>query len=65
MVNIFKNLIIHNYKYTYIVENKYEVEKTGMMDIKRKNKNTLTLITCIGLNKQLVVISYLKDKTKN
>ena len=53
----------NNYKYTYIVENKYEVEKTGMIDIKRKNKNTLTLITCIGLDKQLVVISYLKDKT--
>ena len=70
-ISYFKNLdkleindeIIVNYNninYNYKVSNIYEVAKTGKIGIKRdKNKKTLTLITCKGDFKQLVVICYL------
>lgn len=56
--------IIVNYKgksYNYEVSKIYDVLKTGTVVIKRdKNKNTITLITCLGSDRQLVVIGYLK-----
>lgn len=51
----------NNKKYTYIISKIYDVLKTGQIAIKRdKNKKTITLITCKGEAKQLVVIGYLK-----
>lgn len=48
-------------EYRYVISNKYEVQKTGKVEIKRdKNKKTITLITCKGENEQLVVIGYSK-----
>ena len=56
--------IIVNYKgksYNYEVSKIYDVLKTGTVAIKRdKNKNTITLITCLSSDRQLVVIGYLK-----
>lgn len=47
--------------YRYVVSNKYDVQKTGKVTIKRdKTKKTITMITCKGEDKQLVVIGYLK-----
>lgn len=52
----------NNINYTYEISKIYDVLKTGSVAIKRnKNKNTITLITCLGSDKQLVVIGYLKD----
>lgn len=50
--------IIYNCnKYEYRVNNSYTVKKMGKLSIIRdKNKKTLTLITCIGDDKQLVII---------
>ena len=56
--------IIINYggkSYNYEVSKIYDVLKTGKVAIKRdKNQNTITLITCQGSDRQLVVIGYLK-----
>lgn len=50
----------NDHKYVYNVNKKYEVVKTGKVSIKRdKDKRTITLITCKGVDKQLVVIGYL------
>lgn len=47
-------------KYLYVISDIYDVEKTGFVEIKRKNKQTLTLITCKkNTNKQTVFIGYL------
>ena len=52
----------NNHKYIYKVMNKYQIEKTGFANIVRKNKSTLTLITCISrTNYQLVVICELEN----
>lgn len=51
-------------KYVYILNNIYDVNKTGEVEIKRDfNKNTLTLITCTkdSDTKQTIYISYLKN----
>lgn len=73
-VGYFKNLhklslgdeIIIEYegiKYVYEVEKMYDVLKTGSVAIKRdKTKDSITLITCLGSDRQLVVIGYLKNK---
>lgn len=56
-------VIIHynNVDYTYKISKIYDVLKTGQVAIKRdKTQNTLTLITCLGSDRQLVVIGYLK-----
>lgn len=56
--------IIINYggkSYNYEVSKIYDVLKTGKVAIKRdKNQQTITLITCQGSDRQLVVIGYLK-----
>lgn len=47
--------------YKYNVSKVYDVLKTGSVAIKRdKLQNTITLITCLGSDRQLVVIGYLK-----
>lgn len=47
--------------YRYYVDHIYDVMKTGKVEIKRdKSKSTITMITCKGDDKQLVVIGYLK-----
>lgn len=47
--------------YIYEVSKIYDVLKTGKVAIKRdKSKTTITLITCFGNDRQLVVIGYLK-----
>ena len=51
----------NNKRYTYVISKIYDVMKTGNVTIKRdKNKTTLTMITCKGNDKQLVVIGYLE-----
>lgn len=55
----------HGIKYTYIVDNIYDVEKDGTVEIYRDvDRNTLTLITCKRNtnDRQLVVILYLLNK---
>lgn len=75
-VSFFKNLyklkngdiIYLEYKdniYEYIVTKIYKVKKTGKVEIRRdSNVNSLTLITCHGVDSQLVIISNLKNKQK-
>lgn len=57
------DIIIINYKnslYKYKISKIYEVQKTGKVIIDRDyNKNTITMITCKGDDKQLVVVGYL------
>ena len=51
------------YQYQYKVINSYEVEKTGKINVVRNGeKSTLTLITCKGNDKQLVIICELVNK---
>lgn len=51
------------YQYQYKVINSYEVEKTGEINIVRNGeKSSLTLITCKGNDKQLVIICELVNK---
>lgn len=55
---VFVNYLNNDYK--YIVSDKYDVLKTGKVSIKRdKNRSTITMITCKGEDKQLVVVGYL------
>ena len=52
--------IYGDYRLTDVGPEIYEVLKTGKVSIKRdKNKSTITMITCKGSDKQLVVIGYL------
>ena len=47
--------------YRYEISDIYDVIKTGKVEIKRdKSRNAITMITCKGEDKQLVVIGYLK-----
>ena len=49
-----------NNDYKYIISDKYDVLKTGKVSIRRdKNRSTITMITCKGEDRQLVVIGYL------
>jgi len=48
--------------YRYEIAKRYLVEKTGKVEIVRdRRKNTATLITCYGKDKQIVVIAYRKE----
>ncbi len=50
-----------NKNYVYEVSKIYDVLKTGEVAIKRdKSQSTITLITCLGNDRQLVVIGYLR-----
>jgi LPXTG-site transpeptidase (sortase) family protein len=55
-------VIYNNKKYVYEYNNRYDVEKTGIVKITRDmSQNTITLITCKkNTNKQTVFIGYLK-----
>lgn len=47
--------------YRYVVSDIYDVLKTGKVKIKRdKSQTTITMITCLGNDRQLVVIGYLR-----
>lgn len=47
--------------YKYVISDKYDVLKTGKVAIKRdKSRTSITLITCLGEDRQLVVIGYLR-----
>lgn len=53
-------VIYNDMKYSYVISNIYDVEKTGFVEIKRDNRQTITLITCKkNTNKQTVFIGYL------
>lgn len=55
---VFVNYLNNDYK--YIVSDKYDVLKTGKVSIKRdKNRSTITMITCKGEDRQLVIVGYL------
>lgn len=55
------NISYNDVNYTYEITKIYDVLKTGKVNIKRdKSKTTITLITCLGSDRQLVVIGYLK-----
>lgn len=61
----FSYVYYNGYKYIYQVDKIYDEDKDGSIQIKREHdKNTLTFITCSYENKskQIVIISYLKDK---
>lgn len=66
--NLTKNdkiiLYYKNIKYIYVVDNFYDIQKTGKALIKRdKSKSTITLITCKkNEEKQIIYIGYLKEK---
>ena len=48
----------NNNNYTYKIDYRYFIDKTGSAEIIRDNNtNTLTLITCYGKDKQLVLIA--------
>lgn len=51
--------------YQYQIDKRYLVKKTGKVDIvKDSNKETLTLVTCYGKTKQLVLVANLLKQTK-
>ena len=55
----------NNIKYTYKIKDIYEVTKNGTLALEpNKNTKTLTLVTCKGLSKQLVIISTLTREEK-
>ena len=55
------NISYNDVNYTYEITKIYDVLRTGKVNIKRdKSKTTITLITCLGSDRQLVVIGYLK-----
>ena len=57
------NIYYNNSKYVYKVSKIYDVLKTGTVAIQRdKSQSTVTLITCLGSDRQLVVIGYLSSK---
>lgn len=51
------NLYYKNYKYQFEIINIYEIEKTGKALIKDNYNTNLTLITCKGSDKQLIIIA--------
>lgn len=58
------NFYYNNSKLNFEIANIYEVPKTGTIDILRnQDKMTITLITCIPNDKQLVIIAYKKNNT--
>jgi LPXTG-site transpeptidase (sortase) family protein len=59
------NIYYKNKTYTYVIDNIYDVQKTGSVTIYRdKSKTTLTLITCRTENikkEQTVYVAYIKE----
>lgn len=59
------HLYFDGFKYTYKVSDIYEIKKTGQMAVESNtDKKTLTLVTCKGSDKQLVIISTLQKEKK-
>lgn len=59
----YASVFYNGVEYQYQVINTYKVDKTGKINIIRnKEKTTLTLITCSGEDKQLVVVCELVNK---
>lgn len=66
-LNFKDKLILYydNYKYIYEVSDIYEIKKTGNLALEsNKGVKTLTLVTCKGLDKQLVIVSTLTKEEK-
>ncbi len=58
-------LYYNNVKYTYNVSDIYEIKKNGTLALEsNKDNKTLTLVTCKGIDKQLVIISTLTKEEK-
>lgn len=58
-------LYYDNVKYTYKVSDIYDIIKSGTLALEsNQDKKTLTLVTCKGNNKQLVIISTLMKEEK-
>ena len=58
-------LFYDNQKYIYKVSDIYEIKKTGNLALESNRENkTLTLVTCSGLDKQLVIVSTLTKEEK-
>jgi len=53
-----------NTKYIYSIIDKYEIEKNGKLQLKHSNNSNITLISCVGLRNQVVIIGNLV-KTSN
>ncbi len=52
-----------NIKYVYQIINRYEIEKTGTMNLKLTSGSDITLVTCISrTNKQVVFVGKLISK---
>ena len=50
-------------QYQYTIQTIYEIEKTGILNLKEEYNNTITIITCkMNTNKQLVVNASLSSK---
>lgn len=66
-LNIKDELILYydNRKYIYRVSDIYEIKKTGNLALEsNKESKTLTLVTCKGLDKQIVIVSTLTKEEK-
>lgn len=59
------NLYYNNIKYIYEIKDIYEIIKNGSLALEpNKGNKTLTLVTCKGSSKQLVIISTLTKEEK-
>lgn len=58
-------LYYNNVKYIYKVNDIYEIKKNGTLAVESNtDKKTLTLVTCKGSSKQLVIVSILQKEEK-
>lgn len=58
-------LYYDNIKYTYEIKDIYDIIKNGTLALEpNKTTKTLTLVTCKGTNKQLVIVSTLTKEEK-
>lgn len=56
-------LYYKNKQYDYIVTDIYEIKKNGTLALEsNKSNKTLTLVTCKGMDRQLVIVSTLKKE---
>lgn len=59
-INDLINLYYKNIKYQFEIISIYEIKKTGKAIIKDNFNTNITLITCKGIDKQLIIIANLK-----
>ena len=55
-INDFVYIYYKGMKYTYKIIDKYEIEKNGKLQLKHSNNSDITLISCVGLKNQIVII---------